>query len=825
MMVAVTTTCKRRHMTCQPRSMLMMGLFILAMAHLPIISAFTSPSSVTSAQTRHLDRQSPMIQYNNYILSDRRTAKILYASQQQDDDDEEEDDDDEEMPPIITGFELDEDDNDTTTLTPTELQSMTVPQLKQQLRLRGKKVSGNKSDLIARLLEKKRSGIFMDSGGGDDVGDGYSKYHKPYTPSSSSSSQTTTRSDKKEAQSAEESKRVSEAKARGAEIVDVTEFLEDVKEWKTNFRSSDRKKNIHDDDDDDAIDVESKGQDDDNDDASSSSSSSPEVWGEDAKIVEDYEGRSIVVDGLSRTVIEYKGSNNTIVQAYVVGSRESLKKFLRGGTAMDSNGQQTTEDDRDGSSAPKTVYSSMEEEVLAIQRKRELESKRGLIRPDEVEGVEDRSDPGTYYQHIERDYGDWGVYTPTGAQLSSAEVQGVLLLSDVYGPFTENTQALADKIAFECQPVVVFVPDMFRGDPWTMNPTVDEEDGVARNEKGKSYEEWRASHPDRRVDVDIRAAAAVLREKYAVSSIAVWGTCYGGGRALEAAAGWYEGGASSYYEDAFSDRRAPPHVDPIACISWYPTRYDAIRLFGENNEGFRTFESGEDRKVAVMAVFAENDELSGATPEDAALLRSRLENDPRVVDFMVKVFPGQKHGFAHNHLGQPEEGSDDTERFVDEGFGSVDPLTTGGDAEVACLLSTAWMETYTRVFLPTVGSPVRDEVENSWSSTLETNFQAEQKGIREELEEAISTFEDVSPDLGRMSQSRSPLLDGEANEAYDRIEEEREKIKQEILTKYGISPDDDDETFNAKFAKAMADGALDRLLIDAYVDDSGDAYW
>eukprot|EP00985_Skeletonema_marinoi_P017972 scaffold9987_cov145-Skeletonema_marinoi.AAC.1 len=277
MMVAVTTTCKRRHMTCQPRSMLMMGLFILAMAHLPIISAFTSPSSVTSAQTRHLDRQSPMIQYNNYILSDRRTAKILYASQQQEDDeDDEEEDGDEEMPPIITGFELDEDDNDTTTLTPTELQSMTVPQLKQQLRLRGKKVSGNKSDLIARLLEKKRSGIFMDSGGGDDVGDGYSKYQKPYTPSSSSSSQTTTRSDKKEAQSAEESKRVSEAKARGAEIVDVTEFLEDEKEWKTNFRSSDRKKNILNDDDDDAIDVESKGQDGDDDDASSSSSSSPE---------------------------------------------------------------------------------------------------------------------------------------------------------------------------------------------------------------------------------------------------------------------------------------------------------------------------------------------------------------------------------------------------------------------------------------------------------------------------------------------------------------------------------------------------------------------
>lgn len=796
-----------------------MGLFLLTMTTttLPIISAFTS-SATTSRQTRHLDRRVPLTQHSNCYRNDQRNSKILSASQQDDDefDDDDDDDDEEEMPPIIAGFELDEDDdNDLSTFTAEELQSMTVPQLKQQLRLRGKKVSGNKSDLIARLLEK-RSEISMDST--SDVGEGYSKFQKPYTPSSSSSSSSQTNGEES-GEKQQQSKRVMEAKARGAEIVDVTEYLDDESEWKTNFRSSDRKKKSINDIDDDTIDVEAK--DPDNEDTSSSSSST-EVWGDDAKIVEDYEGRSIVVDGLSRTVIEYKGSNNTIVQAYVVGSREALKKFLRGGTSTDGNGEQQQQPTEDES---KTVYSSMEEEVLAIQRKREVESKRGLIRPDEVEGVEDRSDPGTQYQHIERDYGDWGVYTPTGAQLSAAEVQGVLLLSDVYGPFTDNTQALADKIAYECQPVVVFVPDMFRGDPWTMDPVVDEVDGVARNEKGKSYEEWRAGHPERRVDVDIRAAAAVLREKYAVSSIAVWGTCYGGGRALEAAAGWYEGGASSYYEDAFSDRRAPPHVDPIACISWYPTRYDATRLFGANNEGFRTFESGEDRKVAVMAVFAENDDLAGATPEDAAVLRSRLENDPRVVDFMVKVFPGQKHGFAHNHLGQPEEGSDDSDRFIDEGFGGADPLTIGGDAEVACLLSTAWMETYTRVFLPTVGTPVRYEEENSWSSTLESNYQAEQRGIREELEQAINTYEDVTPDLGRMSQTRSPLLDGEANEAYDRIEEEREKIKQEILTKYGISPDDDDETFNAKFAKAMADGALDRLLIDAYMDDSNDAYW
>jgi hypothetical protein len=46
-------------------------------------------------------------------------------------------------------------------------------------------------------------------------------------------------------------------------------------------------------------------------------------------------------------------------------------------------------------------------------------------------------------------------------------------------------------------------------------------------------------HPDDRVSVDIRAAAAALREQYGVSSVSLFGSCYGGGRALEATARVY----------------------------------------------------------------------------------------------------------------------------------------------------------------------------------------------------------------------------------------------------------------------------------------------
>mmetsp|Transcript_3461 Transcript_3461/g.6370 ORF Transcript_3461/g.6370 Transcript_3461/m.6370 type:complete len:1009 (+) Transcript_3461:13-3039(+) len=782
---------------------------------------------------------------------------------EEDDDDDDEEDDEFPSSPLldmqINNFINDDNDEYLSLPSKEELQSMTVTQLKQQLRLRGMKVSGKKGDLVERLLSRGRNE--SGSNGMKNSSDAsvasriskdgmtFSKYQKPYRPQPSpllddldednekstdelSSANEKQQKNQRRKQQISSSKKINAAKARGADIVDVTEYIDKEDEGKA-FRSSERR----------VVDAEvvnpiteddPSASDDHPEQKSSSASSNPEVWGEDAKIVQDYEGRSIIVDNLSRTIIQYTGANQTTVQAYVVASRDALQNFLRGGDAASSLQKNTTK-------SPK--YATAEEEVYAIQRKRELESRKGMIRPEEADGAEDApSDPGTrVYGAVERDYGDWGVYTPTGAQLSSAEVQGVLLLSDVYGAFAEDTRALADKIAFECQPVVVLVPDLFRGRPWAPVEEGDgEDDGMERNAEGQTYEEWRASHPDVRVDVDIRAAAAVLRERYAVSSIAVWGTCYGGGRALEAAAGWYPGGGvDAYLEDIYNGARPPPpQVDPIACVAWYPTRYDARKLFGKNNEGFSTFDDGKDRSVAVMVIFAENDSLPGATPEDAKLLKQCLDEDRRIKDAMVKVFPDQTHGFAHIGLGSgmngrtngnEESGENDGGSFLGDDFGSDMPdLNFNGDAEVACLLSTAWMETYTRVFLPTVGSPVRDdEDERWWTLEMKGYSRRDKEDIRKELEDAISNYEGVEVDFRRMPQSRSPLMD-EDNDAVrelDRIEEEREQLRQKILEQYDIRPDDDEETFDRKVQQAFEDGALKELMMDAYFDDSNDAYW
>jgi SAP domain/Dienelactone hydrolase family len=372
-------------------------------------------------------------------------------------------------------------------ITREDISTMTVPQLKQQLRLRGLKVGGLKSDLMDRLFQFT-AGTVMPSA--------VQPTPTPTPKQEDDSTTTTNAGNKPVVVDAVFTKAVQFAQDRGKELVDVTDFLEPQDADKTT-------RSIQNKEPEQTPDTVNTG-------------GGPETWGSEARVVDDYEGRSVVVDSLSRTVLEYKGSNQTFVQAFVVASRDALQGFLAGG----GRARNTTQ-----------VASSAEARLYEIQSKREQAS-RNPIRQDQEEGLDEGDEPGLYKQVMHRDHSDWGKYTQTGAQLSSQEVQGILLLSDVYGAFTNDTRILAEKIAFECQPVVVMVPDLFRGAPWD-GPT------TGKNSKGQTYEQWRARQDDVRVSVDIRAAAACLRDQYGVSSVVVWGTCFGGGKALEAAAGYH----------------------------------------------------------------------------------------------------------------------------------------------------------------------------------------------------------------------------------------------------------------------------------------------
>jgi dienelactone hydrolase len=551
--------------------------------------------------------------------------------------------------PLPPPMQLPGEEEPLASLSDAEIAAMTVAQLKQQLRLRGLPLSGRKMELVDRLLRRKVVRSVPEA----------------VTP-------------------------------EGADGVDVSAFLDENDRGKA-FQSTVLGGDVAAENDD------------------IPSSSTPEVWGAEARMAtseEHREDRRLVVDAISRTALEFKGSNQTFVPAVVVATREALRPYLRGGNAT----------------------TATEQRLREIQGQREKEATVPM-RMEESEGLDEGDETGIFENVLYREVSDWGMYTVTGAQLSSQEVPGVLLLSDVHGAFSPDTTALAEKIAFECQPVVVMIPDLFRGDPWT-------EDSVdAINAKGQTYEQWRATHDDLRVSVDIRAAAACLRETYGVSSVVVWGTCYGGGRALEAASGWC---ASVHDVDGVTI--GPPPVEPMVVIAWYPTRYNAPALFGKQHQGRDvSLVAGSKSRFAVMGVFAGDDVLPGATPEDAAILKQLLEEDDRIVDHMIKVFPDQPHAFAHRGLGQLRQSRHEgNQQFLEEEFAGAGSLEMAdGDAGVASLLSTAFMETYSRVFLPTVGQPIcSDEEEQEWGKELTVRHYKDIRhpNIREELNHLNENF-------------------------------------------------------------------------------------
>ena len=576
-----------------------------------------------------------------------------------------------------------DDDTFAAPLNEAEVAAMTVAQLKQQLRLRGRSVSGRKSDLVDRLLQR------------------------PVAVDDSIRTEGTVAED-----------------TAAANAVDVSEFLDERQRGRA-FQSTvlgDRE----------------------SDEPDEAEDSTPEVWGAQARMAtseEHSEDRRLVVDAISRTVLEFKGSNQTFVQAVVIATREALRPYMRGGG---------------NTTAPMTTAQATEQRLREIQLQRERQAKVPL-RMEDSEGLDEGDETGIFENVLYREVSDWGKYTVTGAQLSAQEVPGVLLLSDVHGAFSADTTALAEKIAFECQPVVVMIPDLFRGDPWT-------EDSVdAINAKGQTYEQWRATHDDLRVSVDIRAAAACLRETYGVSSVVLWGTCYGGGRALEAASGWC---ASVHDVDGVTI--GPPPVEPMVVIAWYPTRYQAADLFGKHHQGRAISAiSGSPSRFAVMGVFAGDDILPGATPNDAAVLKQLLEEDDRIVDHMIKVFPDQPHAFAHRGLGQLRQNRHEgnpSSAFLEEEFAGAGRLEIAdGDAAVASLLSTAFMETYSRVFLPTVGQPIcSDEEELVWGQELTVRHYKDRPhpNIREELNDLQENFVE------------EPLLSGPRIDPTDASDEE-----------------------------------------------------
>ena len=178
------------------------------------------------------------------------------------------------------------------------------------------------------------------------------------------------------------------------------------------------------------------------------------------------------------------------------------------------------------------------------------------------------------------------------------------------------------------------------------------------------------------------------------------------------------------------------------------------------------------------------------------------------------MFPGQHHGFAHVGMSKKEIERDE---FLEEEFGG--PLQVGldsSDAEVATLLSTAWMETYARVFLPTTGEAIRDN--SSWSELRMPDRPEVGRNIREEIENALENHQDVELDLSRMHPD-------EFNSPFDDLAPDVMNAQP-----FGLSLEDDPDTFLDKLEAAIDSNDVDYLpgFGNVPLDESSDlgtAYW
>jgi len=202
---------------------------------------------------------------------------------------------------------------------------------------------------------------------------------------------------------------------------------------------------------------------------------------------------------------------------------------------------------------------------------------------------------------------------------------------------------------------------------------------------------------------------------------------------------------------------------------------------------------------------------------------------------MVKVFPGEKHGFAHQTPPEPptpttEQPPHPDDEFLKEEFGGLPTNSMdGSSAEVAYLLSTAWIETYSRVYLPTIGQPVAD-TNDVWSSDLQMQdlTYSNNRDVRAEIEEQIANQPDVKPDFRRMHPDdfKTPMDDLESMEYDDEEEMENSNVRDKTKP-YGIDIEDDVHTVLEKMMEAADRGELEYTpgVGDIPLDESEEGYW
>ncbi|KAG7488569.1 hypothetical protein MATL_G00035930 [Megalops atlanticus] len=174
--------------------------------------------------------------------------------------------------------------------------------------------------------------------------------------------------------------------------------------------------------------------------------------------------------------------------------------------------------------------------------------------------------------------------------------KAVIVIQDIYGWKLPNTRYIADLLA--SNGYIAICPDFFVGkEPWDPN------------QDWSTFQEWLKDRKATHINKEVDAVLRYLKEQRGAKRIAVVGFCWGG--------------------------VATHHL-----ALQYPEIKAGVSVYGI----IRDTDDRYQLKSPTLFIFGEKDDV---IPLDQVTVLEKKLQEKCPVDFQVKIFPGQTHGFVH----------------------------------------------------------------------------------------------------------------------------------------------------------------------------------
>ncbi|KAM8732149.1 carboxymethylenebutenolidase homolog isoform 1-T2 [Acanthopagrus schlegelii] len=205
--------------------------------------------------------------------------------------------------------------------------------------------------------------------------------------------------------------------------------------------------------------------------------------------------------------------------------------------------------------------------------------------------IGDRMDYGGLGQEVQIEHIKAYVVKP-----SSASDKAIIVIQDIYGWRLPNTRYMADM--FAANGYIAVCPDFYTGkEPW--GPSHD----------WSKFQEWLEDRKPTNINKEVDAVLRFLKEQCGAKHIGAVGFCWGG--------------VATHY-----------------LTLQYPDVKAGVSVYGI----IREREDRYDLKSPTLFIFGEKDEVIPL--DQVSALEAKLK-EKCTVDYQVKVFPGQTHGFVH----------------------------------------------------------------------------------------------------------------------------------------------------------------------------------